>query len=153
MKSTAAAFCQWRDFSASRYKELAIVERPLLRSATDGRFLRPRMNRQKDNLHGRCPVSGRDERGLDTDYRGLRATRLFGLAWDSARVDTPPLSVAPLNRSNSVRLVLAENSTAEEQPARCALGFTSNLLLCTHLVIIFFIIKYAKDIFLISIIS
>lgn len=45
-----------------------------------------------------------ETKGLDTGYGGLRATRLFGLAWDSTRVATPTASVDnPLNRSNSVR--------------------------------------------------
>lgn len=52
------------------------------------------MNRQKDKLYGRCPVSGRDELGLDTGYGGLCATRLFGFHShhkDPPRVDPPTL--------------------------------------------------------------
>lgn len=55
----------------------------------------PAMNRQKDKLHGRCPVSGRDELGLGMGYRGLRATRLFGfhsLQKNPFQVDPPTLA-------------------------------------------------------------
>lgn len=63
-----------------------------------GSFGQPGVSRQKDKLHGRCPVSGRDELGLDMGYGGLRATRLFGShsLRDPSRVDTPTsTSTAP----------------------------------------------------------
>ncbi|EFN73945.1 hypothetical protein EAG_11884 [Camponotus floridanus] len=71
------------------------------------------MSRQEDKLHGRCPVSGRDELGLDTGYGGLRATRLFGLGFYSSGFYTGRFLSTSLNRSNSVWLPFSAREKCE----------------------------------------
>lgn len=69
-------------------------------SANDWNLRQSGMNRQKDKLHGRCLVSGRDGFGLDMGLWGsarhpaFRLPILFRI--DPPRVDTPtmPLSTA-----------------------------------------------------------